>query len=223
MFIYKTTNLVNGRIYIGQRAKISNAEHYFGSGIYISKAIKKYGKKNFIREILEDNINDLKTLNEREIYWIKFYNATNPEIGYNIANGGRGNLNPSEEIRKRMSDGRRGKYVGEKAPWFGKKHTEETKKLMSEKSRNPKGVDAPWFGKKMPKASSKYFGVSFYKITGRWTVAITKNRKQTRFGYFKYEIEAALAYNELASEIYGWKASLNKISAKEIEQLWELD
>ena len=49
--IYKVTNNVNGKIYIGKNA--TNNPHYFGSGIILRNAIKKYNKKNFKKEILE--------------------------------------------------------------------------------------------------------------------------------------------------------------------------
>ena len=50
-FIYITTNLVNGRKYLGQCSKL-NDQKYLGSGKYIKKAIKKYGRSNFSREIV---------------------------------------------------------------------------------------------------------------------------------------------------------------------------
>jgi group I intron endonuclease len=87
MVIYLITNNINGKIYIGK--SINSTEDYYGSGISINRAINKYGKKNFTKKILEkcDNINDL---NEKEIFWIKYYDSTNRDIGYNIAEGGNG-------------------------------------------------------------------------------------------------------------------------------------
>ena len=85
--IYKTTNLVNGKIYIGKDAK--NRSTYFGSGTILKQAIKKYGVENFKKEILEVCEN-LKVLAEKEIYWIEKFDARNSSIGYNIAKGGNG-------------------------------------------------------------------------------------------------------------------------------------
>jgi len=85
MIIYKTVNLVNGKIYIGQQS--TNRKDYLGSGKILQRAIKKYGKENFKKEIIE-KCSTKKELNEREIYWIK---ELNPE--YNLHEGGIGGYN----------------------------------------------------------------------------------------------------------------------------------
>lgn len=87
MIVYKTTNKLNGKIYIGKDE--SNNPSYLGSGYILKKAISKYGKDNFIKEILEE-CDSRELLNEREVYWIEKYKSTDPNIGYNIAKGGTG-------------------------------------------------------------------------------------------------------------------------------------
>lgn len=72
MIIYKTTNLINGKFYIG-RDKFNNSE-YLGLGKILQSAIEKYGKENFKKEILE-HCSSIEELNEREIFWIKETNA----------------------------------------------------------------------------------------------------------------------------------------------------
>ena len=87
MYIYKTTNLINNMIYVGQTSKRNNS--YLGSGKYLKRAIKKYGEENFTIEILEECKNK-EDLNQREKYWIQELDSTNVKIGYNIADGGQG-------------------------------------------------------------------------------------------------------------------------------------
>ena len=106
MIIYKTTNLINSKIYIGQDKK--NNPNYFGSGKILQIAIEKYGVENFNKEILEE-CESKESLNEREKYWINFYNSTDREIGYNISLGGDGgdtisNHPNNNEIRRKHSE-----------------------------------------------------------------------------------------------------------------------
>lgn len=84
MYIYKTTNCINGKVYIGKSEKSFN-KNYYGSGILLEKAIKKYGKHNFKIEVLEELLT-LNELNDREKYWIKYYSHNS----YNLAEGGTG-------------------------------------------------------------------------------------------------------------------------------------
>lgn len=91
MYIYKTSNNINGKIYIGLSTRlIEESMDYLGSGPKLHSAIRKYGIENFTKEILEDNISTNKELGEREIYWISYYNSTDSLIGYNILTGGYG-------------------------------------------------------------------------------------------------------------------------------------
>lgn len=85
MIVYKTTNLINGKFYIGKQA--SNSKWYLGSGKALKSAIAKYGRSNFKKEILEE-CSSLEELSEREKFWIAELNAI--EKGYNIAEGGSG-------------------------------------------------------------------------------------------------------------------------------------
>lgn len=85
MQIYKTTNLINGKIYIGQNRTC--VPSYLGSGKLITEAILKYGRENFEKTILEE-CQTIEQINERERYWISYYNSTDRKIGYNISPGG---------------------------------------------------------------------------------------------------------------------------------------
>lgn len=90
MYIYKTTNLVNGKIYIGQKmSEPSKSTYYIGSGVKLVNAIKKYGKSNFVKEILCECQTQVE-LNAMEKHYIKLFNSQDNSIGYNILEGGEG-------------------------------------------------------------------------------------------------------------------------------------
>lgn len=87
-YIYKITNLINGKIYIGlttRTVEMRWKEHCRHSSQEIDKAIQIYGKENFIIETLEECTDE--NLDDREKYWINFYNCY--ENGYNNTLGGR--------------------------------------------------------------------------------------------------------------------------------------
>ena len=92
-FIYKITNKVNGKSYIGQT--IQNVKERFYQhcatkcsqailNMVIHKAINKYGKSNFTIEVIEEV--ESTNLNDRERYWIRYYDSYNN--GYNSTEGG---------------------------------------------------------------------------------------------------------------------------------------
>ena len=96
-YVYLVKNLVNGKMYVGQHSKSDNSlnsldKNYWGSGNKFVNALKKYGYDNFERSILCwcDTQEDL---DNKEIYYIKYYNTLDDSIGYNIAEGGRHNGN----------------------------------------------------------------------------------------------------------------------------------
>lgn len=103
MIIYKITNLINNKIYIGQDK--NDDPNYFGSGILIKKSIKKYGKENFLKETL-CICNTIDELNEKERFYIDEYCSTNKKIGYNISVGGTNgvmlNRKHSDETKMKM-------------------------------------------------------------------------------------------------------------------------
>ena len=107
-FIYIVTNNVNNKKYIGKRyyGKNGTWKYYLGSGTIINKAIKKYGRKNFSREIIE-NCETKEKLSEREKYWISYYNAVESPNYYNITDGGDGGnyyYTYTEEQKKAFSE-----------------------------------------------------------------------------------------------------------------------
>lgn len=106
MQIYKITNLINKKIYIGQESK--DNLNYFGSGKIIILAIKKYGKENFKKEIIQKNFDSKEQMNFAEKFWIKYYNSIVP-YGYNIAFGGQGG-NLGIEVNRKISESQIKRY-----------------------------------------------------------------------------------------------------------------
>ena len=88
-YIYKTTNLINGKIYIGQHRSEEYDSSYYGSGKLIRRAIEKYGIENFSNEILCECLSK-NDLDKMEKHFIKKYDSRNSLVGYNISFGGDG-------------------------------------------------------------------------------------------------------------------------------------
>ena len=149
--IYKITNLINGKVYIGQSINIykrwkehKNKNNWNKKKQIIYSAFKKYGLDNFNFEIIE--ICNKKMLNEKERFYIKLYKSyvyDKNSNGYNATLGGESNLGMvlSKESKKKMSNARKGKYKGEDNPRYGQHLSESEKKNISEKNKgNNKGV-----------------------------------------------------------------------------------
>ena len=109
MLIYKITNKINNKCYIGQTIKTGkqrwkeHKQRAFGNhkseqrkSLY--RAIRKYGVENFSFEIIQDNIQTLEQLDKAEIYWIDYYNSFIK--GYNETFGGQKyhKILPNKEI-----------------------------------------------------------------------------------------------------------------------------
>lgn len=92
MIVYKITNKINGKIYIGctvvslKRRWLQHLNHNIKK-THIANAIRKYGGDNFICEPIEE-LNSTEKMFEQEIYWISHYNSTDRAMGYNITPGG---------------------------------------------------------------------------------------------------------------------------------------
>jgi group I intron endonuclease len=144
--IYLSTNLINGKQYIGDHSTNNINDSYLGSGVLIKKSIKKYGRQNFRKEIIKIFETKREAFDAQEKYILK-YNTLTPN-GYNISiKGGHQEkkslspetlekirlslagkkLNLTEEQRKRRREIQR-----------GKKHSEETKNKIRLKNLGKK-------------------------------------------------------------------------------------
>lgn len=135
MHIYLITNLINDKKYIGQtirKPKYRWAEHITNTlnpVMTVSYAMSKYGVENFIFEVI-DECSSHDELNEAESYWIDFHNTFNGH-GYNMTSGGNLNTIVSEQTKIKLSKKTSGKNNG----MYGKAHTDETKKKISDKNK----------------------------------------------------------------------------------------
>ena len=88
-YIYITTNLIDGKKYLGKHKATAFDEKYKGSGVYLNHAINKYGWDNFRCELLE-SFDTREELNAAEKKYIQKYDAVSSSEFYNIALGGEG-------------------------------------------------------------------------------------------------------------------------------------
>jgi len=145
MIIYKTTNTINNKIYIGQDK--NNNQKYLGSGNLIKSAIKKYGKKNFIKEIL-CVCNTMIELNNKERFYIKKYNSIKKEIGYNIAIGGTNGVMLNRKHSDKTKEKMRMSSLGRKKSKEHCKNIGLSKKgrIISDEERKKRSEDSPLKG-----------------------------------------------------------------------------
>jgi len=125
--IYKITNLINSKIYVGKHQTINIDDDYYGSGVALQKAIKKYGKSKFKKEILFIFDNE-EEMNRKEIELVT-EDFIKTGRTYNIGVGGEGG--PHFKGRTHSEDTKR--VISEKAK--GRKFTEETRKKLSESNK----------------------------------------------------------------------------------------
>lgn len=127
-YIYIYRNKINGKRYIGQTTKTVEERFANGRGYknqVFGKALKKYGRDNF--DLISVEVRD-DLLDSIETILIKEYDTMNPLYGYNCESGGNKNKHASEKTKNMLSSSK----TGEKNPMYGKHHSDETKKKMSE-------------------------------------------------------------------------------------------
>ena len=129
-YIYKITNQINGKIYIGKHSTDNLDDGYMGSGILICKAEKKYGIENFTKEYLAFCDTEEK-LNWFEKFYIKKFNAR--QVGYNLTDGGDGTLGRkhTEETKRKLSEATKKRLVEKGVPFKGKHLSPETIQKIS--------------------------------------------------------------------------------------------
>ena len=180
MVIYKITNKINGKSYIGQTIRTIKErwnEHCKSTSdcSAIANAIRKQGKENFIVNIIFTAYS-IEELNKAESELISSFNTMSPN-GYNLSTGGM-NFIRSEETKKKMSQHQIGEgnhrfgtkasvetrikkskaVSGDKNPFFGRTHKEDTRKILSDINKNR--TVQPRLGMKHSKKSRQKMSMS---------------------------------------------------------------
>lgn len=179
--IYKITNTVNGKIYIGSHRTSNIDDGYMGSGTLIKKAIKNYGIDCFLKEILYifNNPEDM-VKKEREIVNETFLRRRDT---YNLEIGGSGGKFWTKELRLKMSESKKGSIPWNKGKKLGPLSEEHKQKLSEALS-----------GEKNP----MYNKPAYYNMTEeekeRWKKNISKGnqgKKRTKEHKKKYSETAS--------------------------------
>lgn len=187
--IYKITNLINNKIYIGSSANLSKRYYYHLNSlrnnnhynIHLQRAYNIDGENSFKFDIIE--YCDLDILIEREEYYFKLFDTLNDKYGYNI--NPNGNRPPS---------------------WLGKKHTEETKKKISEAQI---GKIASEYSKQI--ASITHKGKTITDENKKFLSENNKGEKNAMYGKTPYDIWLDKFGKEIADEKYkNWKEKISK-------------
>ena len=186
LVVYKHTNKINNKVYIGQTnnySKRCSPCNYTGS-TYFYHAIEKYSWDNFQHEFLKTNLTQ-EEADYWECYFIKKYQSTNPQYGYNMCEGGN---------HKTI-------LYGEKNGFYGKQHTSENIKIMKQKkyggnNPNAKKIKCITTGEVFPscREASDWCGIARQNISrcarGERPTAgkhpITKEK--LKWSYVEYEI-----------------------------------
>lgn len=122
MVIYKITNSINSKVYVGQTVQSLEkrwTHHRWRSGTKnhpLYAAIRKHGLDSFQISVIEElpTGTPIEFLNAREIYWIAFYQSLSP-TGYNLTSGGDGKFFLAEEVKAKISNTKMGHSVSQKA------------------------------------------------------------------------------------------------------------
>ena len=123
-FIYITTNLVDGKRYLGQKTFDRKWKNYLGSGKAFKNALKLYGKENFSRNII-DIAYSIEELNQKEYEYSIFFDVVQSEDWYNLVLGGgtTAGMIVSDETRNKLSEARRKNSIMH--PEFDEHHSEK--------------------------------------------------------------------------------------------------
>lgn len=138
--VYKITNTLNGKVYIGQtvdyrKRKVGHFSYLRRNAHrnrYLQKSFNKYGESSFKMEIIKECAVD--ELDKLEIYYMRKYNSIDKTLGYNMVIGGNTNKSFPDYIRKKMSRSQKGRIISEE-------HRKRIGKWHKGKTISPKDIE----------------------------------------------------------------------------------
>lgn len=173
MFIYKITNTVNGKTYIGQTIQVSVSKRInkhiselnrnIHSNKHLQSAWIKYGESNFKFEVI-DQVAFSFGLDNLERFWIKHYDSTNPSKGYNKESGGNKNKIKSKQTIEKHKIALKKWHLSEE----GKAFMQRLTSIQSGRPSSKKGKPVPKeVGNKISLAKSKQQVLATHTVTGQ--------------------------------------------------------
>lgn len=178
--IYKITNKINGKVYIGQTIEGFNRRYRKNFSKlhdgYLKNAINKYGIENFEIIKILDVAFSKEELDIKEKCWIKIFNSNNKKYGYNLTEGGSNASsyeNKTEDEMKEIKEKLRQSKIGENNPMYGKSSwdymSEEDRIKRKEKQIKARSKSVICLTTNeifySAKEASKYYGVNNSDIT----------------------------------------------------------
>lgn len=224
--IYKITN-PNNRVYIGQSVNIKNRFYtYKKYGCkrqpILFKSFLKYGVDNHIFEIIEEC--NIEFLNEKERYWQDYYDVLNGGLNCILTETNSKKRLICEETKKKLGKKNKesGMFCGKLNPFFGKKHTEETKEILRYKNS---GENSFFYGKKRPEHSERLKGKNHFNWGKKLKWKSDSNKKRIGLlnprsiilldlnnGVFYYSLKDYCDINKIDISTLRYKLKNNKIN-----------
>jgi group I intron endonuclease len=187
--IYKFTNKVNSKIYIGLTTLSIEDRLYAHCNrgnrekSVFQKALKKYGKDNFSYEIIDTALSRQELI-QKEINWIAFYNSTDAKIGYNRTKGGDGQVGMTEETKAKISKKKKGSKIPK---LLGRVRSQEERSKISRSLGGSKILAKNLDGQKTFTLETAHDGKN-YGFNPSLICAVIKGKRNFHKGFVFYKL-----------------------------------